>query len=93
VTATEQQLNGSPDLRIAQACRNEHRALITLDTDFADLRVYPPRKYAGLIVLRLRSQSKPYVLQVLRRLLTTFTHEPVEGRLWIVEEDRIRIRH
>jgi predicted nuclease of predicted toxin-antitoxin system len=91
-TAIEQQLGGSADLRIVEVCQEERRALVTLDTDFADLRGYPPKDYPGLVVLRLRRQDKPHVLEVLGRALTAFASEPLEGHLWIVEEDRIRIR-
>lgn len=91
-TAVEQGLGGSADSRLVQACRTEGRALITLDTDFADLRAYPPRENHGLIVLRLRWQDKPHVLKVLERLLALFTVEPLEGYLWVVEEERVRIR-
>ena len=91
-TAMAQLLGGSADLTIAKICQEEGRALVTLDTDFADLRAYPPKEYPGLVVLRLRRQDKPYVLEVLGRVLTAFTHEVLAGHLWIVEEDRIRIR-
>ena len=37
-TALRQGLGGSPDSDVATACRAEDRALITLDTDFADVR-------------------------------------------------------
>jgi hypothetical protein len=37
-------------------------ALVTLDTDFCDIRKYSPQDYHGLIVLRLKRQDKPHVL-------------------------------
>jgi hypothetical protein len=66
--------------------------MVTLDTDFADIRVYPPGQYSGIVVVRLRRQDKPYVLGIFARLMLLFLIEPLEGHLWIVEEDRIRIR-
>ena len=45
-------LDGAPDSYISIVCRREKRALITLDTDFADIRAYPPQDFSGLIVLR-----------------------------------------
>ena len=72
--------------------QQEERALITLDTDFADIRVYPPEQFPGLIVQRLIWQDKPSILNVLRRITPVFSDETLEGRLWIVEEERIRIR-
>jgi predicted nuclease of predicted toxin-antitoxin system len=55
----DQSLAGQPDDRIASVCQQEDRVLITLDTDFADIRTYPPAHYPGIIVLRLASQSVP----------------------------------
>ena len=31
-------------------------SLVTLDLDFANVRAYPPDRYPGIIVLRLKSQ-------------------------------------
>lgn len=42
-TVVEQRLGGKPDSDIASVCQQEGRALITLDTDFGDIRAYPPR--------------------------------------------------
>jgi predicted nuclease of predicted toxin-antitoxin system len=91
-TVIDQALGGHPDSDIAAVCQREQRALVTIDTDFADIRAYPPRLYAGLIVLRLKQQDKPAVLQVIARVMPTLAIEPLTGQLWIVEERRIRIR-
>jgi len=92
VTVAEQQLVGSSDLDLSEVCRSEDRVLVTLDLDFADIRTYPPEDYPGMIVLRLARQDKPYVLDVFRRLLRVIDHEPLDGHLWVVEENRLRIR-
>jgi predicted nuclease of predicted toxin-antitoxin system len=92
VTVLEQQLGGAPDSVIASICRQEGRGLVTLDTDFADIRVYPPTDFPGLIVLRLRRQDKRHVIEALERLTPLLSSEPLECHLWIVEETRVRIR-
>jgi len=92
VTVFEQHLEGSPDSDIASVCQEEGRALITLDTDFADIRAYPPAQFPGLIVLRLHRQDNPHVLEVIKRLILLLSSEPLEHLLWIVEETRLRIR-
>ncbi len=91
LTVLGQNLGGEPDLRITQVCINEKRALITLDTDFSDIRTYPPEEFFGLIVLRLKTQDKLHVLSVVSRLINILFMEPLERRLWIVEEGRVRI--
>ena len=79
-TALRQGLGGRPDSDVAAACRAEGRALITLDTDFADVRTYPPQYFAGIIVLRLADQGKANVLAVTTRLLDPLRSEPLAGR-------------
>lgn len=92
ITVVEEHLGGRTDSDLASICLQEGRALITLDTDFADIRTYPPEQFCGLIVLRLRRQDKPHVLDILKRAMALFSTEPLDQHLWIVEEDRIRVR-
>ncbi len=91
-TVSRQWLGGAADRDVIAACLQEGRVFVTLDLDFADIRHYPPKEHAGLIVLRLGRQDKATVTDVFERLLNMLTGESVEGRLWIVEEDRVRIR-
>ena len=91
-TIHDEQLVGQPDSTIIGVCNKERRAIITLDLDFADIRTYPPDQHLGLVVLRLRTQEKGYVTRVVERLISSLPREPIEGRLWIVEENRIRMR-
>jgi predicted nuclease of predicted toxin-antitoxin system len=92
VSVYDQALGGFPDRDVARVCQDEGRALITLDTDFADIRAYPPASYSGLIVLRLQRQDKPHVLEVLERLVPMVASEPLVKRLWVVGERHVRIR-
>lgn len=91
-TVLEQGLGGHADPDVAKVCAAEGRALLTLDVDFANVRRYPPSDFHGLIVMRLVRQDKPHVLGVVRRLCVLLEREPVERRLWIVEEERVRVR-
>jgi predicted nuclease of predicted toxin-antitoxin system len=88
----DQALSGRPDKQIASVCKQEDRALITLDTDFSDIRTYHPADYAGLLVLRLAKQSVSEVVRVIHRLLEVLKTTDCHGQLWIVERNRIRIR-
>lgn len=88
----EQHLGGKPDQDILLVCQTEQRVLITLDLDFADIRQYPPHEQAGLIVLRLRRQDKNHILDITRRLIKAFAYESVSKRLWIVDENQIKVR-
>ena len=92
VTVYEQRLRGGSDEKIICVCRREGRALVSLDLDFANIRTYPPTEYHGIVVLRLRNQSRRSALSVLERVVPLLGAEPLAGRLWIADESQVRIR-
>jgi len=92
MTVYQQHLAGAPDPQIVAVFRQESRVLITADLDLSDIRQYPPEESPGLIVLRLKEQTRPNQLALLRKILPLFGMTPVSGRLWIVEETKVRIR-
>jgi predicted nuclease of predicted toxin-antitoxin system len=91
-TVYSEQLSGAPDERLMAVRVNERRVLLTLDLDFADIRRYPPGEYAGILVLRPAEPDAERVLRLVARALRVLATEPIDQRLWIVEEERIRIR-
>lgn len=91
VTIIQENLAGALDRDILEICQIEKRALVTLDTDFADIRTYPPEGLSGLIVMRLGKQDKSHVLSIFNKVIRIFSEEHPDGHLWIVEDDRIRI--
>jgi predicted nuclease of predicted toxin-antitoxin system len=92
MTVYDQGLRGHTDEDIATICQREQRAIVTLDLDFSNIRQYPPEDYPGIIVLRLEKKSRPFVLNALTQILPLLATEPLAGHLWIVEEQRVRIR-
>lgn len=91
-TVYDQGLRSCADPQVLAACQGEGRTLLSLDLDFSNILVFPPEQYAGLIVLRLHRPGMHAVLSLVRRLLPHLAAVPVAGRLWIVDEHRIRIR-
>ncbi len=92
LTVMDQGLEGEMDWKIASVSQQEQRVILTLDLDFGDIRTYPPQDYAGIIVLRLRRQDRYQVLDTLTRVVQLAESEALNGKLWIVEENRVRIR-
>ncbi len=90
-TVAQQGLRGIVDAHLSEVCRLERRTLITFDLDFCDVRVYPPREFAGIIGLRLGSQTRGHVLRIIEKLLPILEREPLDGRLWVVDETSIRV--
>ena len=91
-SVAEEQLNGQPDERVIDVCGREQRALLTFDLDFSNIHAYPPKRYAGIAVLRLGSQSHDVAKAAVERILALLPREQLSGTLWIIEEDRVRIR-
>ena len=92
VNLLDQVAAGAEDAAVAQLVQREGRVLVTLDLDFADIRAYEPGKYRGIVVLRPRRASAGEVVGLLTRLTEAVDRELLDGRLWIVDEHRIRIR-
>lgn len=65
--------------------------MVTLDLDFSNVLRFPPERYAGIAVLRV---PHPIDLGTIRErvrvLLKASEQEELSGRLWIVEQGRIR---
>lgn len=91
-TVLAEQLGGSPDPRVFDAAQREQRILVTLDLDFADIRAYPPGTHPGIWVLRPNLNSIRSTLVLLQSALLLLDNEPIQGRLWIIEPDRVRVR-
>ena len=77
---------------VAAGCQQEQRVLLTLDLDFADIRTYPPQHYTGIIIVRSKHQDKWSVMAMVARVVKALESEPITQSLWIVDEQRIRIR-
>ena len=91
-TVYEEELAGTPDPELGAIIRREGRGLVTLDLGFSDIRNYPPHDYPGIIVLRPSSQDKITVLRLFSAAIPLLEREPLVGRLWIVDNQRIRVR-
>lgn len=91
-TVADQELGGAQDPEVARVSQTEQRVLVTSDRGFSNIKAYPPATHPGMIVFRLKSQDKPHVLFVAARLVAALTAREIRNELWIVQEDRIRIR-
>jgi len=93
VSVHDQRMDGSTEATIASVCKAEQRAIVTLDLDFADILAYPPEDFPGLIILRLDHQDKQHVIDVLTQLAPKLADDKeLVGKLWIINEQTIRIR-
>lgn len=91
-TVIDQHLQGASDAQVIAACQSEGRVLVTLDLGFADIVAYPPQRFPGFIVLRPYRQDKWNLVQIFTQVIPLLQTEVVKHQLWIVEEDRVRVR-
>lgn len=91
-TALSEGLAGSADPELLAACTAEDRVLVTLDLDFADIRVYPPGSHRGIWVLRPANQSFAILLNLALAGVRLAELERTAGQLWVIDEKRVRIR-
>lgn len=85
-------LAGAPDAAVMACVQAEGRAILTMDKGIADVRVYPPAMYGGLILLRPRTTGRLATLALVRKHLATLLNSPLAGHLYIVTETSIRVR-
>lgn len=91
-TVVDEGLRGALDEVVLRACIAEGRILVTLDLDFADIRAYPPGSYPGIWVLRPARQTFQDIQALLLAGVRLAATEAVQGRLWVIDAQRVRIR-
>jgi predicted nuclease of predicted toxin-antitoxin system len=64
-TVCDQRLAGATDDRLYAVCRDEHRCLVTLDLDFADVTRFPASVTGGIVVIRVPKNPSPALLEML----------------------------
>jgi len=91
-TVADENISGADDPVIFRFSQAEGRTLITLDLDFSNLKAYPCGSHAGIIIIRTKTQEKPVLVSIMRRIIPMLQVRSPHGQLWIVEGDRIRVR-
>jgi len=91
-TVRGQGMCSAPDRALAAHCASKGRCLVTLDLDFGNPLVFPPRDHAGLAVLRVpHGATHEDLLDALRTLADGLDREEIRGHLWVVQPGRIRV--
>jgi predicted nuclease of predicted toxin-antitoxin system len=75
-TVSDEKLSGAGDSVLSERCRAEDRVLMTLDVDFANVQAYPPKSHPGIVVFRSKSQDKPTLVALLKRLVPALLPSP-----------------
>lgn len=92
-TVRDEELQGCSDQHLYEICCSEKRCLVKLDLDFSNIVRFSPTEANGIVIIRVpRNPSLELLEQLVRQFLQALPHMPLEGKLWIVEVGRIRIR-
>jgi predicted nuclease of predicted toxin-antitoxin system len=91
VTTQQQGLHGIEDERLYHLCKNEGYILVTLDIHFSNPLNFDARYTPGIVVLRGPNDLFATTGKLVETLAEALKREKPEGRLWIVELERIRI--
>ena len=87
----DQNMTSSGDRTLIEACNREERCLVTLDLDFGNPLLFKPSEYSGIAVFRLpHKPSHADLLTAASAFLGGLSRQGIQGKLWIVEIDRIR---
>ena len=85
----------SPDSAVISKAQEIDAILISLNGDFADIVMYPPEKYKGIIALQVRNHPEiiPEIMAKLAEFLSSHSDAQYYAKkLLLVEAHRIRIR-
>lgn len=85
-------LRGAPDTRVVAAARRSRRVLLTLDKGLGDIRRFPPRRYAGIVLFRLEQKGRRAVRHAVLTLLPQIAEKRLAGRLVVMTRSSLRLR-
>ncbi len=85
----------SPDTIVIAKAQEIDAILLSMNGDFADIVRYPPKNYKGIVALQVRNHAEvlgQLMAKLKEYLRTQPTMADYEGKLLVVEVNRIRIR-
>ena len=92
-TVRDENLAGSPDEIVLAAACAEKRVLLTMDRGLGNVLRYPPEITSGIVIINPPGRaSMSLIRDLIRSLLEALHIQQVQGKLWIVEPGRIRVR-
>jgi predicted nuclease of predicted toxin-antitoxin system len=91
VTAQEVGLAGHTNSELLVYSQNHQLIFLTRDKDFADIRIYPPSDFNGIIVIKITPSNQHEVHEILHQLLSTTPLNELNSRLVIVDRKKYRI--
>ena len=85
-------LTGATDVKILEQVQIENQILLTMDKGIADIRLFPPSEYPGIVLFRPASSGRGEVLRFVQKALPDLLSINLSARLVIVTPRGIRLR-
>jgi len=82
----------APDVQVIALAQEQDTVLLTFDLDFANVLQYPPKDYAGILVVRNGAEDETVLDQTLKAAPADLYREGLRGLLVIVSAGRYRVR-
>lgn len=83
---------GWKDPQLWIAIQKEERYLVTADKGFGDVRIYPPGKHFGVLLLRPDEDGIRPMIELLEKVLNTCKLEDLVGATTVATPRGIRLR-
>jgi predicted nuclease of predicted toxin-antitoxin system len=80
------------DVDVIALAQTLDAVLFTIDLDFANILDYPPKNYAGIMVMRYNVSDEAEVDKTLQIVLQDLYRDDLRGVLVIIAPGRYRIR-
>jgi predicted nuclease of predicted toxin-antitoxin system len=90
-TVVDEGLAGATDKMVVRASTSEERILFTLDRDFLNLKNYPPKSHAGVVVFRPVRQGALTVAKMVEAFVRSADLKKYRRRTALVERTCIRV--
>lgn len=91
-TVFDEELSGFPDAKVLGAAEKGKRVLLTMDKGVANVRLYPPERFEGIVLFRPKRAGRLATIEFVRRHLSILLGTELAGRLIVITEAGIRIR-
>ena len=89
-TVQDSQIEGQPDSVILETAVSKKLTLITVDKDFGNILIYPPKIHYGIIILKITKETENNIHSLLLNFINT--KKNIEKKLVIIDKNKIRIR-
>ena len=90
-TVFDEGLSGASDADVLAAATSRDRLLFTLDTDFLDLKTYPPSSHSGVVVFRPPRQGALALMRFVKAFVRSTDLRRLHGGTTVVERRRVRV--